>query len=76
MTTKNLILKIRNNIATLTWLKAEHSCHDRIVKETYSMFDIVEDNRLREIPQYGFALSNLYNHFKDILDSTSPIKKQ
>jgi len=74
MTIENLILEIRANVSTLTWLDAEHPCRNRIAKETYFLFDIVENNRLREIPQYGFALSNLFNHFENILNSTPPVK--
>ena len=78
MNTENLKLKIRNNISTLIWLDADNPLHlphiNLISKETYSLFDIVEENHLREIPRYGFALGDLYRHFKNTLDSTPPIK--
>ena len=78
MTTKNLELKIRNNISTLIWLDADNPLHRPHIKvianETFSLFDIVEENHLRDVPRYGYALGDLYMHFKNTLDSTPPIK--
>jgi len=64
MTTENLILKIRNNMATLTWLKTEHPCKDRIVKETYSMFNIAEDS---SVDQLKYELSLLKRAFNKLI---------
>jgi len=78
MTNGNLLLKIKNNIATLTWLENNHPSRGRIVEETY--FLILQAKWIKSMKvshtstQYGIDLGNLYNEFNNILDSTTPIE--
>ena len=80
MTNGNLLLKIRNNIATLTWLENNHPSRGRIVEETYFLILQAKWKKSMKVShtstQYGIDLGNLYNEFNNILDSELPTAKE
>ena len=66
---ENIISKIHKNIETITWLDYDNPKRHKKIKETYSLFDILLENHLKEVPIYG---GDLYCHFQNIVDSLPP----